>query len=381
MSNEGIFLFRIFATLPLILAIWLATLSHNCHGWHHGVSGFSSCQQPQQRQQQSKVQSSLPSTTSFHNDDDVIHTSDETENTSVPSTWSFPSHRPLLAIITEPNACDSDASMERTFHAIQQAVSTQDVDLVSLRLEIRPSNSNIDERNQELEINVMERACTLAKRLVQLSEQQAQEQYTSGALPATTTSSFKVVCSSDFISVAMEAKVHGIHFKEHHYQNHTFVTQVVQSFDYPILLGTSTHSISSAVVESFRDSSSTSTLSSDKAPKPHYIFVGTCYPTASHPEKTIMEGPALPGQIRKKLISLLAAQQEQQDEEKEEGIMKAPLLPPPPPVFAIGGIEATNCHEPVSMGANGVAVIRAVLQAEDPAEMVNTLQTNMKQKG
>jgi thiamine monophosphate synthase len=49
-----------------------------------------------------------------------------------------------------------------------------------------------------------------------------------------------------------------------------------------------------------------------------------------------------------------------------------------PKVFAIGGIDASNCHIPVGKyGADGIATIRAVLEAEDPGESVRLIRENM----
>jgi thiamine-phosphate pyrophosphorylase len=90
---------------------------------------------------------------------------------------------------------------------------------------------------------------------------------------------------------------------------------------------------------------------------PDYLFVGTCYKTTSHPEKSKadLEGPALPGQVQRAVTSI--------------------------PVFAIGGIDETNCHEPVlRYGAHGVAVIRAVLRSSDPAQAVIQIHNNMIRK-
>ena len=40
-----------------------------------------------------------------------------------------------------------------------------------------------------------------------------------------------------------------------------------------------------------------------------------------------------------------------------------------------------NCSEPVGYGADGVAVIRSVMQASDPAEAVRKIKTGMKEGG
>lgn len=79
-----------------------------------------------------------------------------------------------------------------------------------------------------------------------------------------------------------------------------------------------------------------------------YVQVGTMFATASHPEKTALEGPAL-------LRAVVAAA------ESEQVTM--------PPLVAIGGISsALHIHEVLRAGASGVAVIRGILAADDPAE-------------
>ncbi|KAL3918741.1 MAG: hypothetical protein SGILL_004092 [Bacillariaceae sp.] len=237
----------------------------------------------------------------------------------------FPAHgkRPLFAIITETNACDSVERMEATFDAIQQATLTEQVDLVSVRLNVSNGNGSDD-------AGVLERACILTRRLVDLA-------HTSEDAP-----SFKVVCSSDLVSVAVKGRAHGVHVKEHHLGQ---LPGIVAQFNYPILIGTSAHSLQSLPQAGEHDL------------QPDYYFVGTCYLTASHPEKSAseLEGPTLPGQFQRELAEI------------GHSI----------PVFAIGGIDDANCHEPVFLGADGVAVIRAVLQAERPAEVVARLQENM----
>jgi hypothetical protein len=49
----------------------------------------------------------------------------------------------------------------------------------------------------------------------------------------------------------------------------------------------------------------------------------------------------------------------------------------PPPVLAIGGIDESNCHIPIQFGANGVATIRAVLQAQSPLEVIQEIKSAM----
>ena len=120
-----------------------------------------------------------------------------------------------------------------------------------------------------------------------------------------------------------------------------------------VIIGTSAHSIDTA-------------LSTWRNFKPDYFFVGTCYLTKSHPEKTSseLEGPALPGLVRQRLHD------EQLEDDSNLNL---------PHVFAIGGIDDENCDEPViSYGADGVAVIRAVMQASEPHKTVLRMKQKMQ---
>jgi thiamine-phosphate pyrophosphorylase len=45
----------------------------------------------------------------------------------------------------------------------------------------------------------------------------------------------------------------------------------------------------------------------------------------------------------------------------------------PLPVLAVGGIDATNAAQAIAAGASGVAVIRAVMAAPDPAAAVREI--------
>lgn len=215
--------------------------------------------------------------------------------------------------------------MERTYQAIRKAVSTDQVSLISVRV-----NNGVSSEGQQ--DGFVHRACTLTERLVELSGDGA---------------NFKVVCSSDLVGVAVQARAHGVHVKERDLDR---IPDIRDAFDYPVLIGTSTHSVQTAVASHARY-------------RPHYYFVGTCFLTSSHPEKTSvdqLEGPGLPGRVRRAL-----------DGES--------LQAETPRIFAIGGIDETNCDQPIQKGADGVAVIRAVLQANDPAGTVNRLQSRMKE--
>jgi thiamine-phosphate pyrophosphorylase len=232
------------------------------------------------------------------------------------SSTLFPeSDPPYLAIITEPSACDNLANMERTLEAIRRATSNGMVDLVSVRL-------TRTEDPGRLAISLQ-----LTRSLVELSSR----------------NSFKVVCSSDYVETALEARAHGIHVKEAHLSRIPIIREAFSSsLHLSPLIGTSSHSVQSSI-QSFRTY------------RPDYYFVGTCYATASHPEKSVedLEGPRLPGEVRRSV--------------------------PGARVLAIGGIDYENCGKPISFGADGVATIRAVLQADDPTDAVSRLHARLTQ--
>lgn len=225
---------------------------------------------------------------------------------------------PYLAVITEPNTCDSEERMNTTLEAIEAAVSTQQVALVSVRIG-KPadiSQEDIDSRVKDL-----------TRRILDLKDK----------------NNFHVVVSSDWVGTVDASSKVGIHVKESHRGQ---IPDIRDRLGNDVLIGTSAHSIESAL---------------DAVSKygPNYLFVGTCYETASHPEKkeADLEGPALPGQVSRAI-------------QTEFGTS--------PVVLAIGGIDETNCWEPVlNFGADGVAVIRAVLQASNPADAVLQIQANM----
>jgi thiamine monophosphate synthase len=385
--------------LLLLFLIVITIQSRHCHSFKYVslislLSSSSSCRRKNEASDTggyrssvsipNRIDTALSSSLSQEqqqHDDDVKNNGDNNEDDEQPN-FSFPNHRPILAIITEQDACQTDEKMERTFNAIRQAVSTNQVDLVSVRLSL-PSATVVVEGKEESKMNDDEdelvlfdqRACTLTEKLVQLSEQKKQQCYqniedqekqdnnttsnssSSSSTSSTTTSpSFRVVCSSNLVYVAVRGRAHGVHVKEHHLDQ---IPSIIDQFHYPIIIGTSAHSIKSAL-ESYSINKEKTTMG---AIRPHYYFVGTCYTTASHPEKTNpdqLEGPELPGRIKHALSSSSSSHLQL------------------PRILAIGGIDETNCHEPVAFGADGVAVIRAVLQADYPANIVEQMQSNMR---
>lgn len=239
---------------------------------------------------------------------------------------------PYLAIITEPDACVTAERAEETFHAISKAVGTNQVNIVSMRLS-RPTD---DKEFSE----TFDRALNLTKRLVWIADDDDEDNAPNPGVPR-----FRVVCSSDWVDLATEANAHGVHVKESHLAKIPTIRQGACRGDF--VIGTSTHSVASAM-ESYATYS------------PDYYFVGTCFLTASHPEKAAkdLEGPTLPGKVRRALM--------------DDATNHCPI------VFAIGGIDETNCDIPVSHGADGVAVIRAILQASNPADVTMTMVAKME---
>jgi len=197
------------------------------------------------------------------------------------------------------------------------------------------------------------------------------------------------------VSVAVKARANGVHVKEHHLHK---LPDIVSRFDYPIVIGTSTHSVESALRSYFHNDDSDLSNQDDNEndgsprpsatrPKPHYYFVGTCYLTASHPEKTSqsqLEGPGLPGRVKEALLAAFESKGRgaitATDCSHENALQKTALPLHFPRIMAIGGIDETNCHEPVELGADGVAVIRAVLQADCPVARVEEMQRNMRRR-
>mmetsp|Transcript_13139 Transcript_13139/g.18596 ORF Transcript_13139/g.18596 Transcript_13139/m.18596 type:complete len:325 (-) Transcript_13139:265-1239(-) len=235
--------------------------------------------------------------------------------------WFDNERHPFLALITEPDACDTDERIDATVQAIHAAVSTNLISLVSIRV-VRPPHISHE--------NFEDRVIKIVRLLMELTNEY----------------NFFVVVTSDWVDAAIAAPAHGVHVKESH---RSLIPEIRQRFPNPPLIGTSAHSISSAV-EAWSMCS------------PNYFFVGTCYATQSHPDKVDLEGPTLPGKVRQAFV----------DEKESEQEL--------PIILAIGGVNSTNCHEPVCIyGADGVAVIRSVLQASDPAKAVLDIFSNMNQ--
>lgn len=268
---------------------------------------------------------------------------------------------PYLALITERCSCDSDERVAAALEALRAAVSTGLVDLVSVHVNIIPDQKDF---NKAMPLNEA-RLVKMVKQLVEWSH--GINSSSSSCSNATTTAihPFRVVVSSDWMEVGIRAGAHGVHFKETHRELIPEARKLYQELhhisdsDSELLVGTSTHTVDSAVA-------------AWKLYQPDYFFAGTCFETESHPEKSgdDLEGPAFPAQVCQALDDM--------------ELLPSSLLRRPA-VLAIGGLDASNCREQVIRGsfvpdsnADGIATIRAVLQAGDPAEAVRSIKRNMK---
>ena len=248
------------------------------------------------------------------------------------SRWKNP---PYIAVLTEPDACTSNVRVEETIHAIEQATADGGVNLVVLRV-----------------ADDSEGKCALHKWKLLQSLAQLKSRRT-----------FHLVVNDDvdivLKAMAQNISVDGVHVKERNVHLipsiRSQLEHAVITSEKDIIIGTSCHSIESAT---------TSYLLSPRGPD--YLFVGTCYLTQSHPEKKTfdqLEGPVLPGKVKQKLYHI-------HNNTNHDRI--------PPVIFAIGGIDEENCQEPVlRYGADGVAVIRTVMQASDSREIVRRMRRSM----
>lgn len=261
--------------------------------------------------------------------------------------------KPFLAIITETDACDSNKRMEETYVTIKHALGEQnenDVDMISIRVICQ----------EETEMNKREfqdRLIELTKRIMRLTK----EDHDNTRRPKHEYKSCMVVVNDHFES-AIAANADGVHVKEKDTDNIPFIKEQFTKLTgrhEDVVIGTSAHSIDSA-------------LRNWKLYRPNYFFVGTCYLTQSHPEKDArdLEGPTLPG-----IIKCVIEEEINVDEFREESPLDERKRKPI--IFAIGGIDSENCNEPVKLGADGVAVIRSIMQADNPAGMVSLMKVAM----
>ena len=270
---------------------------------------------------------------------------------------------PFLAVLTEPDACTSRKRIDETVHAIERATADGGVTLVVVRIN----------NNDEEDDGTSENKWILLKRLSDLKQQRLEEGIRD----------FLLVVNNDvelvLRAISKKIRVDGVHVKEYKAHMIPDIRQTLQGAlninastsdetkqqQQSIVIGTSCHSIQSAL-DSY-----------NLTPRgPDYLFVGTCYLTQSHPEKTSLdqlEGPTLPGRVRDILFQSFNDANRSSNGDSDLAV----LTKKPPLIFAIGGIDEQNCKEPVKYGADGVATIRTVMQADDPREVVKLMNTAM----
>ncbi len=258
-----------------------------------------------------------------------------------------------LCIITETSACDSDERMEATCETLEKALggyNENGVDLISVRV-ATPTNSK--DKDQQESFN--QRLLRLCSRIMALKERQQKHIHYND---------YKVVINDMVhLDTAVQANVDGIHVKEKDVAQIPRIRKELEEARsgggtgtlQNVIIGTSCHSIESGVCNWVLYN-------------PDYMFVGTCYMTQSHPEKNAddLEGPMLPGSVKQNILDMA------KDNKGARLHHRCPII------FAIGGIEESNCSEPVSYGADGVAVIRSIMQASDPFVAVRRMKLGMK---
>jgi thiamine monophosphate synthase len=299
-------------------------------------------------------------------------------------TWSPPPN-PFLVVITHQWSCDSDEQASLALDCLTRAVTAANhpplrvagghadieddggIDLISIRVR-RPDGRPSPEH--------VARVLHFIRSVVELCNGGRNSNNTgptAGQYPPRRRP--RVVVSGDWMDQGLQAKAHGIHFKEAHRHR---ILDLVSSAHYKdgeeIIIGTSAHTVESAMA-------AVETYGVD------YIICGTCYPTESHPEKTKndVEGPAFPAQVKE---TLLRAARRVDDDVVDGDDHCRPLgrrighdHHRTTPVIAIGGLDVDNIPGQVTRGAfvphccaDGVAVIRAVLDADDPAGAVRSIR-------
>lgn len=250
---------------------------------------------------------------------------------------------PFVAVLTETNACDSEHHMQKTIDTLQRVLgdqNSQNVDLIVIRVN---SSNSVDAQEANI---FQQRVVSITNSIMQLKHKiYSQEEF----------HPFLVIVN-DNIQAAFDGDADGVHVKEYNTESiprirrRSMNSQQSNSSN-NFIIGTSTHDIDSAI-------------KIWRSYEPDYFFVGTCYLTSSHPEKKSLhdlEGPMLPGKVKAALEKNI----------KKSSMLRARL----PIIFAIGGINEMNCHEPI---ADGVAVIKSVMGAADPESVVSRMKAKMK---
>lgn len=133
---------------------------------------------------------------------------------------------------------------------------------------------------------------------------------------------------NDRLDVALAAGVDGTHLPERHLPAERMWDLAGDA----CIMGRSVHSVDGAVAAEGEGAD--------------YVLVGTIYETASKPD-TAPAG-----------LELVSATRDAVDI----------------PLIAIGGIDATNAGEVIEAGADGIAVIGAIWDADDPAQAATELR-------
>jgi thiamine-phosphate diphosphorylase len=262
---------------------------------------------------------------------------------------------PYLALITETNACDDEDKVNQTYETIKNALGKTNrngIDLISIRV--------IKNNNDDNEILFQSRVVDLATRIMTLKDTLKQNASSSSSYYNASKYDFNVVIN-DNVNAAIAANVDGIHIKESKVSIIPKIRQDCEKQGSTMSIGTSAHNVDTA-------------LSTWKEYSPDYFFVGTCYVTKSHPEKGIddLEGPSLPGRVKHAILDKVKERNDENNGEDSNNSI--------PIIFAIGGIDENNCDEPVrKYGADGVAVIRSIMQASAPRQVVLGMKYRMKE--
>ena len=305
---------------------------------------------------------------------------------------------PYIAIVTEPDACDTDERYEATMKALYHAISTNYVNLISIRLS-RNRTTGIAAKDTHLnsdEIQFQSRYIRMIQQLREWSDDKSSVTATTSIHRSERQLFHVVVSSGPYMELGLRHCADGVHFKEMHrtqipsvreFYNKlrlqqeedadslNNVNRTAALYRNPrLLVGASVHSIISA-------------LEANQLYQPDYMFVGTCYMTQSHPDKVNVEGPRLPSQVYDAIL-----QPSKRLEQPSRSVISRPLI------LGIGGIDENNCGTVVkpdrSISTNatttcvstgttygicdGIAVIRSVLQSIDPAQSVTRMHHGMQ---
>lgn len=252
---------------------------------------------------------------------------------------------PFLAILTETDACDSSQHMKKTIDMLEKVLgecNSQNIDLIVIRVSVTTSTQKPEDFQQ--------RVVSITQRIMQLkSKIYSQDKF----------HKFLVIVN-DNLEAALDGHADGVHVKGKNADSIPYIRGINKNrmkhdsgTSHDFVIGTSTHDLQSAINIS-------------RIYEPDYLFIGTCYLTSSHPEKKSLhdlEGPMLPGKVKAALVR----------NHKEFAFSDEKI----PIIFAIGGINEMNCHEPFNNGADGVAVIKAVSRAANPDSIVSYMKDKM----